>query len=113
MTRINEAVSRPKTPRLKQSRRGWTGPGGELQKCPRALFEIARDARRMATRNAGHKKTPSSVRKLGVFEYRSELTLGVLRTLTRFTQTNFLTLDFTSIAGHVACFTQSLSLIHI
>ena len=36
----------------------------------------------------------------------SELTLGVLRTLTRFTQTNLLTFNFTGVASHEASFTQ-------
>eukprot|EP01132_Coremiostelium_polycephalum_P021669 gene21671-25721_t len=40
-------------------------------------------------------------------ERKSELTLRVLRTLTRFTQTNFLTFNFTSIASHEASFAQS------
>ena len=38
---------------------------------------------------------------------KSELTLGVLRTLTRFVQTNFLTLNFTSISRNKAGFRQN------
>lgn len=37
---------------------------------------------------------------------KSELTLGVLRTLTSFVQTDFLTLNLTGIASNKACFTQ-------
>src|SRR5471032_3596689 len=42
----------------------------------------------------------------GRFLNESELTLRVLRTLTRFTQTDFLTFNFTSIASHEASFAQ-------
>ena len=53
------------------------------------------------------KKNAQLLAELGVFlNADSELTLGVLRTLTRFTQTNFLTLNFTGVASHEASFTQ-------
>lgn len=52
-----------------------------------------------------HKKN-AQLRRGGRFSASVELTLGVLRTLTRFTQTDFLTLDFTGIASHVAGLAQ-------
>ena len=45
-------------------------------------------------------------RRLGAFERSCELTLRVLRTLTRFTQTNFLTFNFTGVASYEASFAQ-------
>ena len=48
-------------------------------------------------------KTPGA---LNIQNVRNFLTLGELRTLTRLTQTHFLTLNFTSIAGYETGFAQ-------
>src|SRR5690606_6254689 len=65
--------------------------------------------------NPTHKKTPSLFVELGVF-CEAELALRVLRTLTRFAQTDLLTLDFAGIAsnetGLAQCRTQRFVVFH-